>query len=160
MLHGAMTTLRVGPSARNGQRIGVFALLVEGDPIPKGSTRAFIPKGWKRPVITTASKNTTVWEKLVRDAAQKNSPKCFDGPMLVVLDFALRRPKRLKNMTEPCIKRPDLDKLVRCILDALTGVVWIDDSQVDHLIATKRYANVGEAAHVSITATHHAYPNP
>lgn len=156
MLHAEMTTRRVVPLAKNGLRRGVFTLRVDGDPVPKGSTRAFIPKGWKRPVITTASKRTTVWEKQCREAAQKNSPECSDEPMLVVVDFALRRPKRLKDMTEPCIKRPDLDKLVRCVLDALTGVVWSDDSQVDHLIATKRYANVGEAAHVSITATHHA----
>jgi crossover junction endodeoxyribonuclease RusA len=139
---------------------GVFSLRVDGDAVPKGSTRAFIPKGWKRPVITTASKKTTVWEQLVRVAAQQKSPLCVTGPVVVVVDFALRRPKRLKDTTEPCIKRPDLDKLVRCVLDALTGVVWIDDSQVDHLIATKRYANVDEVAHVSITATHNAYPNP
>jgi len=35
---------------------------------------------------------------------------------------------------------PDLDKLVRALLDSLTGVVWGDDSQVAVIQAEKRYA--------------------
>lgn len=37
--------------------------------------------------------------------------------------------------------RPDLDKLVRALLDALTGVVWRDDAQVVSLRAGKEYAD-------------------
>jgi crossover junction endodeoxyribonuclease RusA len=37
---------------------------------------------------------------------------------------------------------PDLDKLVRCICDALTDAgVWKDDAQVCVLVAAKRYTN-------------------
>jgi hypothetical protein len=35
---------------------------------------------------------------------------------------------------------PDVDKLLRAALDALTGVVWKDDSQVTDVIGRKRYA--------------------
>jgi hypothetical protein len=35
---------------------------------------------------------------------------------------------------------PDVDKLVRAALDALTGVVWKDDVQVTDIIGRKRYA--------------------
>jgi Holliday junction resolvase RusA-like endonuclease len=35
---------------------------------------------------------------------------------------------------------PDLDKLVRAILDSLTGVVWRDDAQVVDIVARKVYA--------------------
>lgn len=33
--------------------------------------------------------------------------------------------------------RRDLDKLVRSILDALTGIVWLDDEQVDEILTCK-----------------------
>ena len=44
-------------------------------------------------------------------------------------------PKRMKA------KKNDLDKLLRALLDALTGLVYMDDGQVDTLSATKRYDN-------------------
>jgi crossover junction endodeoxyribonuclease RusA len=37
------------------------------------------------------------------------------------------------------ITRPDLDKLARCAIDALTGVVLADDSLVTDLYASKRF---------------------
>jgi Holliday junction resolvase RusA-like endonuclease len=36
-------------------------------------------------------------------------------------------------------KRPDLDKLVRAVLDALTGVCYLDDSQVTRIEAEKNF---------------------
>jgi Holliday junction resolvase RusA-like endonuclease len=38
-------------------------------------------------------------------------------------------------------KRPDLDKLVRAVLDSLTGVCYEDDSQVIRLRASKVWAS-------------------
>lgn len=40
----------------------------------------------------------------------------------------------------PHIKKPDVDKLLRSMLDALTGVVWVDDSQVSYATVNKVYA--------------------
>jgi Holliday junction resolvase RusA-like endonuclease len=34
---------------------------------------------------------------------------------------------------------PDIDKLARAVLDALTGIVYEDDAQVASLVATKIY---------------------
>lgn len=41
--------------------------------------------------------------------------------------------------------RPDLDKLLRAVLDALTGIVFVDDGQVVKLNAGKEYGNVAGA---------------
>jgi Holliday junction resolvase RusA-like endonuclease len=40
----------------------------------------------------------------------------------------------------PHVKRPDVDKLARALLDPLTGIVWVDDSQVSFLTVNKVYA--------------------
>ena len=130
---------------------------VEGRALPKGSTRAFIPKGWTRAVVTANNPRTKVWEQQVRSAAiahvvgeLKRSPE--GGAFRVVLRFVLPRPKRLKHAS-PHTKRPDVDKLARCILDALTGVVWLDDSQVVSMRAAKRYARQEEPARVDVYVT-------
>lgn len=39
--------------------------------------------------------------------------------------------------------RPDLDKLLRAVGDALTGIVWRDDSQVASIVASKVYGPPG-----------------
>ena len=42
---------------------------VYGHPEPQGSTRAFVPKGWTRPVITTASKKMKPWRQQITGTA-------------------------------------------------------------------------------------------
>jgi crossover junction endodeoxyribonuclease RusA len=49
------------------------------------------------------------------------------------------------------VKRPDLDKLVRGVFDALTGVCFTDDSRIVALQAGKRIAEIGEGPGVNIT---------
>lgn len=47
-------------------------------------------------------------------------------------------------------KKPDIDKLTRSVLDALTGIVYRDDSQVDYVLAQKKY---GLEPHTDIQIT-------
>jgi Holliday junction resolvase RusA-like endonuclease len=74
------------------------------------------------------------------------------GPVWVALDFTFDRPKShfrtgkyasLRRQTAPAshTTKPDLDKLVRAACDALTGIVWQDDSQVHRISASKRYVD-------------------
>ena len=62
------------------------------------------------------------------------------GPVRVHVSFYLPKPKSAPKRTIPHVKKPDIDKLMRAILDALKGVVWTDDSQVTSISATKDYA--------------------
>lgn len=45
---------------------------------------------------------------------------------------------------------PDIDKLTRAMLDALTDVAFTNDARVVTCLATKRYAEIGESAHVDV----------
>jgi len=53
--------------------------------------------------------------------------------------FHMQRPKTVTRK-EP-FKRPDIDKLARAVLDALTGVAYEDDEQVVKLVASKEYTD-------------------
>lgn len=74
------------------------------------------------------------------------------GPIAVGLEFVLYRPKGLsdKKPTPPATKKPDIDKMERAILDALTHVLWTDDAQVTHVFKYKRTAEPGESPGVRI----------
>lgn len=120
-------------------------IVVYGVPIPQGSTRAFIPKGWTRPVITAANAKTKPWRQAIIDACMTTLPpdKPIDktAPMRLDVVFYLPRPKSApKSVVRPA-KKPDLDKLVRAVSDALTDAgVWKDDAQVVGISAAKAFA--------------------
>jgi crossover junction endodeoxyribonuclease RusA len=120
---------------------------VTGLPQPKGSAKAFLPKGWTRPVITSDNKGLKAWEQAVRYEAQRAANGLFfqDEPVALTVTFGLPRPKSLSRRVKAHTKRPDLDKLTRAVGDALTGVLWHDDSQVTHIEAIKVYTDEADA---------------
>lgn len=126
---------------------------VAGIPAPKGSLRAFVPKGWSRPVLTSMAKGLKPWARDVRAGAQAAGGCVLTGGVRVDLEFAMRRPLRLpkRQPTPEHLSTPDLDKLARGVLDALTGVLFLDDSQVTALTCTKRYAAPDESPGVLVT---------
>jgi Holliday junction resolvase RusA-like endonuclease len=111
---------------------------------PQGSKSGFIRGG--RVVMVEASKNL----KLERDelseviAVTAYKDKWVqpnkDTPVSVSLLFVFERPKSALARMFHTVK-PDVDKLMRFSLDAITNAknVWIDDSQVTHVIARKEY---------------------
>ena len=74
------------------------------------------------------------------------------APVHAYLEFTMPRPKSApKRSTPPAAKRPDIDKLARACLDAISGVIICDDSQIIELRASKRIAEIGETPGVAIT---------
>jgi crossover junction endodeoxyribonuclease RusA len=114
-----------------------------GTPAPKGSMRAFFRPGMKAPVVTHDNARTRPWAAVVTDAAAQACPAVVFGrgqPVRVTCWFALPRPgsEPKRRATAPT-RKPDLDKLVRLVLDAGKGIVWHDDAQVVEVIARKAY---------------------
>ncbi|HOO03957.1 MAG TPA: RusA family crossover junction endodeoxyribonuclease [Methanomassiliicoccales archaeon] len=121
---------------------------VAGEPAPKGSTKSF-PYRCKDGRIgvstTNANTRTAPWEMRIATEAQKamagRAP--FEGPVYIEAGFWLTRPKSLpKRVTLPIGRKNDLDKLLRCCLDGLTGICYLDDGQVAIISGSyKCYAN-------------------
>jgi Holliday junction resolvase RusA-like endonuclease len=117
-----------------------------GIPQTKGSTRLVPTRRGVR--VTADNPRLRAWSTAVgRTALDARARSGLSVPLSVAatvdLVFLLPRPQRTKRIDPDC--RPDLDKLVRAVLDALTGVVWIDDGQVVALSARKTYARADEA---------------
>jgi Holliday junction resolvase RusA-like endonuclease len=81
------------------------------------------------------------WREAIRAETQRvTGCEFITGPVHVVIQFWLPRPKSAKSGSLPA-KRPDLDKLVRAVLDGVTeGGALADDGQVVRLGAEKTYA--------------------
>ena len=134
----------------------MIAFTVVGVASGMGSKRAFIPKGWKRAIITDSNRNLRSWQSLVADAAgravtERGDAWCvLDGAVRLSLAFYLPRPKSLSKKVTAHIKKPDCSKLIRATEDALTGIIFLDDAQVVELVAGKYYTGTGDAPHVRI----------
>ena len=128
-------------------------------PVPKGSMRAFVRGG--RPILTSDNVGLKGWEGVVRHQAQRHIPALLEGPVSVSLAFACKRTLSLPKRSErPHLTKPDLDKLARAVLDALTGVAFNDDAQVVALACQKRYALTGEQPGVLVTIAPALLPEP
>ena len=112
---------------------------VYGVPEPQGSIRAFLPKGWTRPVLTSDNPHVKSWRQEVAKAAAGAVEHLIPRgtAVYVGIRFQFAPPKSWRN--GQCYKptRPDLDKLVRAVLDAMTGIVYEDDAQVAEVNAEK-----------------------
>ncbi len=136
------------PGAAGQRTASLISFQVYGLPIPQGSTRAWVKNG--KPIITSTAKGLSSWRRLVADVAQRFAPtSLWEGPVEIDLHFGLPKPKSApkKRRIWPD-KRPDLDKLTRAVLDALTYVVFSDDSQVVSITATKDYGAPGVAVEI------------
>ena len=135
-----------------------------GLPAPKGSYRPVDGRSRDgRPVtrLVPMSRREKEWRTRVAVAFRQ----AFPGWMPVDKDYAcevseifyLVRPKAARDRNWPN-RTPDLDKLQRCLHDALTDAgLWQDDSMVCGVQAAKRYVETAGEAGVSVMVRF--YPN-
>lgn len=94
----------------------------------------------------------------------------FEGPVLLGAIFVMPRPKTFTppkwlekdrprwrsmfvNELPPHLKKPDVDKCLRAVCDAMTGPVWHDDSQVVVARPRKRYVYPDETPGAIVLVT-------
>ena len=113
--------------------IGISAhFFVSGRPIPQGSLK-FI----NGHAIHVRAQDLALWRADIANQARYAKVSKAEGAVEVILTFVMIKPKTVKRK-EPFV-RPDLDKLIRAVLDGLTDVAYLDDQQVTRITATKTY---------------------
>jgi crossover junction endodeoxyribonuclease RusA len=112
-----------------------------GDPVSQGSMRAFMVAG--RPIVThTKGVKLNEWRDIIGWAARDAVKEVHAGPITVGAVFWFLRPASVSAKKRPYMTvKPDIDKVTRALLDALTGIVFRDDSQVVKLDVQKRYCD-------------------
>ena len=111
-------------------------------------------------ILLETNKRLRPWRALVTDAALATNQPLTPHPVSISITFRFLRPKGHYNKSGLSPKAPthltskqkgDIDKLSRAILDALTGSLLQDDSQVVSLSAHKRYCTPEEKPGALIT---------
>lgn len=143
-----------------GTPLAVFCAY--GVPMPMGSKTALVSKTTGRIVLKDGRNKES--QRAYREwCAAVESAVCArrmirgyevddDAPLLVRLTFFLPRPASAPRRVTHPVRKPDLDKLARCVLDCLTRAHAIaDDARIVLLIAEKRFASDVRTAGCDIT---------
>lgn len=136
---------------------------VYGKPAQMGSKKAFVRGG--RAIITDDnSQKRKQWANAVASVAAEAMARgdLITGPVWLRAVFCFARPKShfgsgknsdvlKESAPQKHAQTPDLDKLLRCLCDALTGVVFRDDSQVCHVVCSRVWTTGQERCEVNLT---------
>jgi crossover junction endodeoxyribonuclease RusA len=141
-------------------KVRSFGFSVFGIPKPGGSKRAFVIPGKNganpRANVVEDCKKNKEWRESVKSAflhfnRHGECPLPYSGPVEIRVCFMMPRPKShyrtgkhagllKESAPQYHTKKPDVTKLMRSTEDALTGLVWRDDSQIYKQEIKKIYA--------------------
>jgi hypothetical protein len=144
-----------------------LAFFAAGTPVPKGSTKPRTVRNRQGRIVSVGvtgdnQERQDRWSGLVaqvaREAVRKlipegARPEPDEREVECVTHFVVPLlPDGGKTLRESATQRSvgDGDKLTRCVWDALTGIVWVDDSQVTQWGGSKRLAAPGEQPGVQV----------
>lgn len=118
---------------------------IPGVPVAKGRPRM------TKTGHTYTPKKTEEYEELVKQSyLMACGNRITDRPVAINILFQMPIPKSCSkkqmaameaNLQKPA-KRPDIDNLIKAVLDGLNGVAYMDDKQVVAITAAKVYGAV------------------
>lgn len=124
-----------------------LTITVYGTPVPKGSMKAFLPKGWTRPIVTEDNKQAKPWMHTIVSAAldaidkQPGYQRIEEQGVALVVRFFMPRPASASRSVLEPFRKPDIDKLLRCLQDGLKSAgVYADDARVTVGFQRKEFA--------------------
>ena len=119
---------------------------IPGEPHGKGRPRF---RKFGNFVSTYNDKKTQSYEALVKQCAKEafGSNEILETPINLYLYIKLPIPKSYsKKRTEACLngsekpaKKPDIDNVLKSVMDGLNGVIYKDDNQVVNVHMKKTY---------------------
>ena len=71
----------------------------------------------------------------------------FDDACTVLLEIVKQKPKT----TKLAFPKPDIDNFEKAVYDAMSKLVFKDDSQIQMAVVGKRWTREGEEPHISVT---------
>lgn len=115
--------------------------------------KAFMPRGSRYPVLTSDNGRLKPWRQDVAISAlcamKEAGLEVTDQAVEVCMTFYFGKPSSTPKRVIHKLTKPDADKCIRGILDAITGIVFHDDSQVTDINCSKRFG-LPERAEISV----------
>jgi Holliday junction resolvase RusA-like endonuclease len=125
----------------------IVTIKIDGTPVPKGRPRFARVGGFVRTYTDAKTVNFETHVKLAAKVAMGASEP-WTCPIDAYLYFALTIPasaskkakQAMSDGTTMHTKKPDLDNLIKSVLDGLKGTVFMDDGQIVNIHSTKVYS--------------------
>lgn len=119
--------------------MSLITFTVLGVPVPQGSMKAFHRPGMRHPIVTSDNRALKPWRQEIAATAISLGREPFPQhvPVEISMNFYFVKPKSVKR--NAVTVRPDIDKICRSFLDAITGILISDDAQVIEMHARKHY---------------------
>ena len=135
---------------RAGVRGGMMTeIIIPGTPHGQGRPRATCVNGKVRMYDPPKSR---AWKEYAR-AIMKNHA-CGDDMIMKPAPIAIRVVasfvRKKSNKTTDHIQKPDIDNIVKIVMDCGTGIFWEDDSQIISVLSDKFWSNE-EYVHLQCT---------
>ena len=105
---------------------------VDGLPVPQGSMKVINGR-----VIHNKGSELAAWRSAIALTARQKGARPLTDPIYIHIKFFMPKPRTVKRL-HPSVA-PDLDKLIRAVLDGLTAIAYVDDGQVVSIVAQKAY---------------------
>ena len=125
----------------------MITYIVYGEPVGKGRPR-FVRRGNFTQTYTPQKTKTYEDEIRMMAKAAIGSSEPLETPVTVAIYIRVgipasfskqKRKDALEGILKPT-KKPDLDNIAKCFLDAMNKIIYLDDKQVVNLHVTKVYA--------------------
>ena len=122
-------------------KVDVTFIVEDGqDPVAKARPR------WSHGRVYTPSRTVNA-ENMIRKAWKNAGGEMIHGPVAVSIDFLMQTPKSWSQAKKIMaqdreilpLKKPDIDNMIKTVLDALNGLAYDDDKQIVELTASKSY---------------------
>lgn len=123
----------------------MIEMFIDSKPFPKGRPRFTRYGGVYTPKKTLESERD-IHDQIFIEMS-KHRVNITRSLLSVEIKFIYKRPKKIPNEIETDdgysyrAVRPDVDNLAKLVLDAMNGVVYIDDSQICSLKCEKLYGD-------------------
>jgi len=121
--------------------MSTYTIIIQGKPYPLKRPRRSANGGMFDPAENVQAKQE------VAMAARQSITKPIDGPVRITATFWFERPKSHYRKTIKAsapvhhTQRPDVDNLIKTVLDGLNGIAWVDDAQVVEVIGRKDWGD-------------------
>ncbi len=135
----------------------MITIRIPGEPVAQGRGRVAVIAGHARVYDPAKSRSWKGAAAVHMLEAMAGWPP-LTGPVALGVQAVFSMPKsrwqrsRIRPAEWHC-KRPDLDNVIKAVKDAAKGVLWLDDSQVVTISASKITGEQGQAPGLVITVT-------
>ena len=107
---------------------------------PKPAPRPRVTKN-----VTFNNYDYTNWKNGLKLLAKSKIKKQIEGEVYLQIEFFYEIPKSWTKKKKESAKwhtsKPDIDNLIKSVMDSLSGIAFKDDGQVVMIQARKQYAN-------------------